>query len=72
MSVIANEEHWITEGIDQELRAEPAGMRDESMALNDHGDIPARLFDIGEQRIQAMDAAGVDIHILSIAGLLRR
>ncbi|MEK8169282.1 hypothetical protein NKH77_04255 [Streptomyces sp. M19] len=37
------------------------------MALNDHGDIPTRLFDIGEQRIAAMDEAGVDVQILSIA-----
>ena len=67
MRVITIEEHWTTEGIDRALRARPAGVRDESVALNDRGDIPARLFDIGEQRIAAMDAAGVDVQILSIA-----
>lgn len=37
------------------------------MVLNDRGDIPARLLDIGEHRVQAMDAAGVDVQIVSIA-----
>ncbi|GAB2725525.1 amidohydrolase family protein [Kitasatospora kifunensis] len=67
MRVIAIEEHWTTTGIDQALRAQPPGARDESLALSDRGGIPARLLDIGEQRIEAMDAAGVDVQILSIA-----
>ena len=67
MRVIAIEEHWITEEIDRALRARPAGARDDSLALNDRGDIPARLLDIGGPRIEAMDAAGVDVQILSIA-----
>ncbi|GLY80821.1 amidohydrolase family protein [Actinoallomurus iriomotensis] len=67
MRVVTIEEHWTTEGIDRALRARPAGTRDESVALNDRGDIPARLFDIGEQRVAAMDAAGVDVQILSLA-----
>jgi predicted TIM-barrel fold metal-dependent hydrolase len=67
LRVIAIEEHWTTSGIDRALRAQPAGIRDESVLLNDRGDIPARLFDIGEQRVEAMDAAGIDVQILSIA-----
>ena len=67
MRVVSIEEHWTTPGIDQALRAQPAGIRDESLVLNDRGDIPARLLDIGEQRVQAMDAAGIDVQILSIA-----
>jgi uncharacterized protein len=67
MRVVAIEEHWTTTGIDRALRAQPAGARDESVALNDRGDIPARLLDIGEQRVQAMDAAGIDVQIISIA-----
>lgn len=67
MRVIAIEEHWTTTQIDQALRARPAGARDESVALNDRGDLPARLLDIDKQRVAAMDAAGVDVQILSIA-----
>jgi predicted TIM-barrel fold metal-dependent hydrolase len=67
MRVIAIEEHWTTDSIDQALRAQPMGARDESLALNDRGDIPARLLDIGEQRVEAMDAAGIDLQIFSIA-----
>ncbi|MCX2729729.1 amidohydrolase family protein [Saccharopolyspora sp. NFXS83] len=67
MRVIAIEEHWTTEDIDRALRSRPAGERDDSLALNDRGDISARLLDIGAQRIEAMDAAGVDVQILSIA-----
>jgi hypothetical protein len=67
MRVIAIEEHWSTTSIDQALRAQPARTRDESVALNDRGDIPARLVDIGDGRIEAMDAAGIDVQILSIA-----
>ncbi len=67
MRVIAIEEHWTTVGIDRALRAQPAGARDESVALNDRGDISERLLDIGEQRIEEMAAAGVNLQILSIA-----
>ncbi|GAB2662602.1 amidohydrolase family protein [Saccharopolyspora gloriosae] len=67
MRLIAIEEHWTTEGIDRALRSRPAGARDESVVLNDRGDIPERLLDIGDRRIEAMDAAGVDVQILSIA-----
>ena len=67
MRIIAIEEHWTTEGIDQALRAQPAGARDESVALNDRGEIPARLLDLGERRVEAMDAAAVDVQIVSIA-----
>jgi hypothetical protein len=65
MRVVAIEEHWTTPEIDQALRARLA--EDPSVLLNDRGDLPARLLDIGDQRIEAMDAAGIDVQILSIA-----
>ena len=67
MKVIAIEEHWTTPGIDRALRSQHAGARDESIELNDRGDIPTRLLDIAEERVEAMDAAGVDVQIVSIA-----
>ena len=67
MRVIAIEEHWTTEEIDRASRAQPASARDESLALNDRGDIPERLLDIGGRRVEAMDAAGIDVQILSLA-----
>ena len=67
MRVIAIEEHWTTEGLDQALRKQPPGARDESLMLNDRGDISERLHDIGDDRVAAMDSAGIDLEILSIA-----
>ncbi len=64
MRAIAIEEHWTTEGIDRALRTQGV---DESLALNDRGDIPERLLDLGEQRIEFMDAAGIDMQIVSLA-----
>jgi predicted TIM-barrel fold metal-dependent hydrolase len=67
MRVVTIEEHWTTPEIDRALRTQPSAVRDESLALNDVGDISARLFDLGEARIEAMDAAGIDVQILSLA-----
>jgi predicted TIM-barrel fold metal-dependent hydrolase len=63
MRVVAIEEHWITTSIDRALRAQP----DDSVVLNDRGDIPAQLLDVDDQRIQAMDAAGIDVQVISLA-----
>jgi len=67
MRVVTIEEHWTTAAIDRALRDQPVGLRDASLPLNDVGDISARLFDLGAQRIAAMDAAGIDVQILSLA-----
>jgi uncharacterized protein len=67
MRIIAIEEHWTTAELDESLRSQPADDRDDSLAWNERGDIPARLLDIDDARIRNMDAAGVDMQILSLA-----
>jgi hypothetical protein len=47
-------------------RRQPDGARDESAAFNTMGDNQARLEDIGQGRVEAMDAAGIDVSILSV------
>jgi hypothetical protein len=64
--VIAIEEHWNSVGIRDALDRLPDGARDESVAFNAMGDNQARLEDIGPGRIEAMDAAGIDVAILSV------
>jgi uncharacterized protein len=49
------------------LKALPEGRRDESLAFNEMGDNLARLEDIGDARVAAMDEQGIDMHILSLA-----
>ena len=66
MKIIAIEEHWNSAGIRAALDRLPAGARDESVAFNAMGDNQARLQDIGPGRIEAMDAAGIDVSILSV------
>lgn len=66
MKVIAIEEHWNSAAIREALDRLPEGARDESVAFNRMGDNQARLEDIGTGRIQAMDAAGIDLAILSV------
>jgi len=67
MNVVTVEEHWVTPAIARALDQQPAETRDDSLALNARGDIATRLLDIGDGRIAAMDAAGIDMQILSIA-----
>ncbi len=64
MTLIAIEEHWITPGITSALKAQ--ARPDESLAFNEMGDHQPRLEDLGEGRIQAMDAQGIDISILAL------
>jgi uncharacterized protein len=66
VKIIAIEEHWNSVGIRDALDRLPAGARDESVAFNTMGDNQARLEDLGQGRIAAMDAAGIDVSILSV------
>jgi predicted TIM-barrel fold metal-dependent hydrolase len=66
MKIIAIEEHWNSASIRDALDRLPDGARDESVAFNAMGDNQARLEDIGQGRLAAMDAAGIDVSILSV------
>ena len=66
MKIIAIEEHWNSVSIRDALDRLPGGARDESVAFNTMGDNQARLEDIGQGRVEAMDAAGIDVSILSV------
>lgn len=66
MEIIAIEEHWNSAGIRDALDRLPDGARDDSVAFNTMGDNQARLEDVGQGRIEEMDAAGIDVSILSV------
>jgi len=66
VKIIAIEEHWNSASIRDALDHLQGGARDESVAFNTMGDNQARLEDIGAGRIEAMDAAGIDVSILSV------
>ncbi len=67
MALIAVEEHWTTPELTAALNRLPEASRDESLAFNDMGDHLARLEDIGDLRIEAMDEQGIDMHVISLA-----
>jgi predicted TIM-barrel fold metal-dependent hydrolase len=67
MTVIAIEEHWNLPELTSAVRALPDDRGDESIVLDELGDNLERLDDIGEARIAAMDAQGIDVQILSLA-----
>jgi predicted TIM-barrel fold metal-dependent hydrolase len=66
MRIIAIEEHWNSAGIRDALDRLPRWERDESVAFNTMSDNQARLEEIGQGRVEAMDAAGIDVSILSV------
>jgi predicted TIM-barrel fold metal-dependent hydrolase len=66
VKIIAIEEHWNSVSIRDALDRLPDGARDDSVAFNTMGDNQTRLEDIGPGRVEAMDAAGIDIAILSV------
>jgi predicted TIM-barrel fold metal-dependent hydrolase len=67
MTVIAIEEHWTTPKLTAALKGLPEESRDDSLAFNEMADNLARLEDIGEARIAAMDEQGIDMQIISVA-----
>lgn len=67
MMLIGIEEHWTTPELTARLAGLSAADRDDSVALNEMGDNLARLQDLDDLRIAAMDEQGVDVQVLSVA-----
>lgn len=67
MTFIGIEEHWTTPDLTAALEALPEDRRDPSIAFNEMSDNLARLENIGDARIAAMDEQGIDMHVLSLA-----
>jgi predicted TIM-barrel fold metal-dependent hydrolase len=67
MAVVAIEEHWTPPQLTAALKALPEDRRDDSLAFNEMGDNLARLEDLGDGRIAAMDEQGVDMQVISLA-----
>jgi predicted TIM-barrel fold metal-dependent hydrolase len=66
VKIIAIEEHWNSVAIRDALDRLQGEARDDSVAFNTMGDNQARLEDIGQGRLAAMDEAGIDVSILSV------
>jgi predicted TIM-barrel fold metal-dependent hydrolase len=67
VALIAIEEHWNLPELTSAVKALPGDRGDESIVFDEMGDNLAHLDDIGDARIAAMDAQGVDMQILSLA-----
>ncbi|WP_349898573.1 amidohydrolase family protein [Parafrigoribacterium soli] len=67
MALIAIEEHWNLPELTAAVKRLPARRADDSLAFDQMGDNLERLNDIGEARIAAMDAQGIDLQVLSLA-----
>lgn len=67
MALIAIEEHWNLPELTSRVRALPPDRGDESIAFDDMGDNLERLDDLGDARVAAMDAQGIDLQVLSLA-----
>ena len=61
MRVIALEEHFLTEAIARESARHPDRLMPRMV-----GPLRDKLLDLGEGRLAAMDAAGVDVQVLSL------
>ena len=67
MALIAIEEHWNLPELTAAVRALPEDRADPSLVFDEMGDNLERLDDIGDARIAAMDAQGVDVQVISLA-----
>jgi uncharacterized protein len=64
--VVALEEHVVTADVIAAWRRVPPRWQDLALAPSTQGESGRRLGEIGEERLAAMDAAGVDVQVLSL------
>lgn len=67
MGLIAIEEHWTAPQLTLALESLPPDDQDGSLVFNESGDKLARLEDLGETRLAAMDAQGIELSVLGLA-----
>ena len=66
MKIIGLEEHFLTQDVLQAWRALDPRWQDVAFAHSDGGDIGARLADLADGRIAAMEETGLDVQVLSL------
>jgi predicted TIM-barrel fold metal-dependent hydrolase len=66
MKTIGLEEHFVTPGVLGAWRALGPRWRDVALQHSDGGQMGARLADLADQRIAAMDETGLDVQVLSL------
>jgi uncharacterized protein len=66
MKTIGTEEHFVTDDVVAAWGRLPASAADDSRAGAPPGEMGERLREVGERRIAAMDAAGLDVQVISL------
>ncbi len=66
MKVIALEEHFVTSEVQQAWQSLEAQYQDLAFKASSGGEGGRRLMELGRDRLAAMDAAGIDVQVLSL------
>ncbi len=66
MKTIGTEEHFVTDEVVAAWSRLPSPARDDSRASAPPGELGDRLREVGARRIAAMDAAGLDVQVISL------
>ena len=66
MKIIALEEHFAPPEIIAAWQALSPGLQDFSLGQSTGGEVGRRLVDLADERLRCMDAAGVDVQVLSL------
>ena len=66
MRIIGLEEHFATHEVIDAWLARDTGRSDPAIGTSTHGETAARLLDLAQERLAAMDEAGIDVQVLSL------